>query len=71
MKGRKPGKAGQQKMNIADAPPYGSGTLGSDVQDVIGKQLRAMYDDLVNQTVPDRFKELLQELNKRKNKGKS
>ena len=70
MKGQKPGKTGP-KMNIADALPDGNGTLGSDVQDVIGKQLRAMYDDLVNQTVPDRFKELLQQLDKRENEGKS
>jgi hypothetical protein len=28
----------------------------------IGDQLRAMYDDLVQQPVPDRFKDLLVEL---------
>jgi hypothetical protein len=28
----------------------------------IGDQLRAMYDDLVQQPVPDRFKDLLAEL---------
>ena len=70
MKGQKPGNAGP-KMIIADAVPDGNGTLGSDVQDVIGKQLRAMYDDLVSQAVPDRFKELLQQLDKPENEGKS
>jgi hypothetical protein len=34
--------------------------LGRDVQAKIGQQLRAiMYDDVVNQGVPDRFTELL------------
>jgi hypothetical protein len=58
MKGRKPVKPAS-KMNT---PPDGNGSLDRDVQDVIGKQLRAMYDDLVNQAVPDRLTELLQKL---------
>jgi len=70
MKGPKPVKTGS-KMYISDALSDSNGTLSSDVQDVIGKQLRAMYDDLVNQAVPDRFKELLQKLDKRENEGKS
>ena len=36
--------------------------LGRDVQAKIGQQLRAMYDDVVNQGVPDRFVELLDRL---------
>ena len=59
-------------MNISDAfsdrnlfPSRGNGMLGPDIQDIIGKQLRAMYDDLVNQAVPDHFTELLQKLDKR------
>jgi Anti-sigma factor NepR len=59
----------RSKMNIADPLADGKGTLGRDVQDVIGKQLRNMYDDLVNQAVPDRFTELLQQLDKRDDKG--
>ena len=72
MKGRKPVKTGS-KMYISDALSDSNGTLSSDVQDVIGKQLRGMYDDLVNQAVPDRFKELLQKLDKqeRESEGKS
>jgi Anti-sigma factor NepR len=69
MKGRKPVSAGP-KMNISNVLPNGNGTLGGDVRDVIGKQLRAMYDDLVNQAVPDRFTELLKKLDKRENEGK-
>lgn len=38
--------------------------LGSDVQAKIGQHLRAMYDDVVRQGVPDRFMELLAKLDK-------
>ena len=31
----------------------------------IGDQLRAMYDDLVQQPVPDRFRDLLEQLEER------
>jgi hypothetical protein len=33
--------------------------LGRDVQARLGQQLRAMYDDVVSQGVPDRFTDLL------------
>lgn len=36
--------------------------LSRDVQARLGQQLRAMYDDVVNQGVPDRFNELLNQL---------
>lgn len=38
--------------------------LGRDIQAKIGQQLRALYDDVVNQGVPDRFSELLNRLDK-------
>ena len=44
--------------------------LGRDVQSKIGQQLRAMYDDVVSQGVPDRFIELLGRLDdKQADKG--
>jgi Anti-sigma factor NepR len=43
--------------------------LDSGSQKRIGDQLRAMYDELMQQPVPDRFKELLDQLDK-KNGGK-
>jgi hypothetical protein len=67
MKGSKPVKPGS-KMDT-QTNQEGNGSLGRDVQDVIGKQLQAMYDDLVNQAVPDRFAELLQKLDKRDPEG--
>lgn len=36
--------------------------LGRDVQARLGQQLRAMYDEFVNQGVPDRFSELIDRL---------
>jgi hypothetical protein len=36
--------------------------LGRDVQARLGQQLRSMYDDVVNQGVPDRFTDLLNRL---------
>lgn len=70
MKGRKPAKPGSKKMNNSDPLSSRTGVLSRDVQDVIGKQLRAMYDDLANQALPDRFTELLQKLDKRESEGK-
>lgn len=42
------------------------GRLGRDVQSKIGQQLRAMYDDVVNDGVPERFVEMLQKLDNHK-----
>ena len=35
------------------------GGLNAEIQSRIGHQLRAMYDDVVRQGVPDRFAELI------------
>jgi len=42
--------------------------LSREVQARLGQQLRAMYDDVVSQGVPDRFVELLNRLNGDANK---
>jgi hypothetical protein len=34
----------------------------SEIQVQIGRQLRTVYDDVLNQPIPDRFMELLQKL---------
>lgn len=44
------------------------GKLTRDVQSRLGQQLRAMYDDVVNQGVPDRFNDLLNRLDGNGNK---
>ena len=38
------------------------GGLTAEIQSRIGHQLRAMYDDVVRQGVPDRFAELIRKL---------
>ena len=44
--------------------------LSRDIQARLGQQLRAMYDDVVEQGVPDRFTDLLNRLDDSGNKGK-
>jgi hypothetical protein len=44
-------------------------SLDRAVQERIGDHLRAMYDELVQQPVPDRFVELLNRLEKPRDKG--
>jgi hypothetical protein len=39
--------------------------LDNDSQKRIGDQLRAMYDELMQQPVPDRFRDLLDQLDKK------
>ena len=43
-------------------PPGKPGGLNAEIQSRIGHQLRAMYDDVVRQGVPDRFAELIRKL---------
>jgi hypothetical protein len=38
------------------------GGLNAEIQSRIGHQLRAMYDDVVRQGVPERFAELIRKL---------
>ena len=48
------------------------GRLGRDVQSKLGKTLQAYFDDVVKEGVPDRFRELLQQFDERKEeKGSS
>ena len=44
--------------------------LGREVQARLGQQLRAMYDDVVNQGVPDRFAELIKRIDTTGNKDR-
>lgn len=54
-----------------ESPPKNTAKLGRDIQAKIGEQLRAMYGDVVDQGVPDRFAELLGKIDKPENDGKS
>ena len=49
------------------AAPGKQGGLNAEIQSRIGHQLRAMYDDVVRQGVPDRFADLIRKLDKPEN----
>ena len=42
--------------------------LSREVQARLGQQLRSLYDDVVNQGVPDRFTDLINQINVNGNK---
>lgn len=64
----KPGRPGQMQTEINQRKARGR--LGRDVQSKIGQQLRAMYDNVVSEGVPDRFEEMLRQLDGRKEQDK-
>ena len=64
----KPGRPETMQTEVNQRKPRGR--LGRDVQNKIGQQLRAMYDDVVNDGVPDRFVEMLRKLDEQKNDDK-
>jgi anti-sigma factor NepR-like protein len=47
---------------MKDLKPQSNKGLNAEIQSRIGHQLRAMYDDVVRQGVPDRFAELIRKL---------
>ncbi|MCF8475429.1 MAG: hypothetical protein K9G60_00220 [Pseudolabrys sp.] len=51
----------------SDAKPA---KLGREVQARLGQQLRAMYDDVVDQGVPDRFADLIKRIDSNGNKDR-
>lgn len=46
----------------------GKAVIGRDIQGHLGQKLKASYDDLVRQPVPDKFRQLLEELERREKK---
>ena len=69
---RKP--VGQQKsMDTADTRTRKTDAkpakLTREVQARLGQQLRSMYDDVVNQGVPDRFADLVNRIDSDDSKG--
>jgi hypothetical protein len=64
---QKPMEATAQRNKKPNAKPA---KLGREVQARLGQQLRAMYDEVLNQGVPDRFTELLNRLDGNGNKDK-
>ena len=42
--------------------------IGRDIQGHLGQKLKASYDELVRQPMPDKFRQLLEELERREKK---
>jgi len=61
-------KAATETTPKGSAPSNGA-ILEADLQTHIGRQLRAVYDEVVNEAVPDRFLQLLEELERKKTEG--
>jgi hypothetical protein len=57
----------ERQMDVQ--PEKGEPKLSRDIQVKIGQQLRAMYTDVVDQGVPERFVELLRKLEEGEPKG--
>ena len=51
---------GNVERVMKDVKPKGG--LNAEIQSRIGHQLRAMYDDVVRQGVPDRFADMIRKL---------
>ena len=56
----KPDRPGHMQTDLTQRKT--KGRLGRDVQSKIGQQLRSMYDNVVSEGVPDRFTEMLRQL---------
>jgi hypothetical protein len=52
----------QPQAQVPPAAPTQGQSLEPDVQAHLGRQLRAVYDDMASQPVPDRFIQLLDAL---------
>jgi hypothetical protein len=61
-------KPPNEPMNTEISEQQRSG-LNREIQSKIGQQLRAMYDDVVQEGVPDRFADLLKRLDKPSDEG--
>jgi hypothetical protein len=56
-------------MRTSMNPKKNEVRLGRDAQIRIGQQLRAMYDDVVNEGVPDRIADLVRRLSEQDDEG--
>lgn len=61
MKDRKPPRP-EATMQVRTASAKSGPSLNREIQTKIGQQLRAIYDDVVDQGVPDRFADLLRDM---------
>ncbi len=60
-----PEKSTQEAMGKPVTPQKSDVRLGREVQARIGQQLRALYDDVVNEGVPQHITDLVRKLSER------
>jgi hypothetical protein len=48
-----------------DTQPGNAARLGPELQAHIGRQLRSLYDEVLKEPVPDRLRDLLQQLERK------
>jgi Anti-sigma factor NepR len=58
-----------QSMKLQGSEMKPVAKLGNDVKAKIGQQLRLMYDEIVEQGVPERFAAILRDLDEPTDKG--
>jgi hypothetical protein len=58
----------QTDKDNGDAGVTNKAVIGQDIQTHLGQRLKASYDELVRQPVPDKFRQLLDELERREKK---
>lgn len=71
MSQRGKGKLKVLPKTLNDGPSDEVPRLDRQIQARIGEQLRSMYDELLHQPIPDRFADLLGQLDADKTKRKS
>jgi len=79
MRERKAPRSGQKKgpmtQEISDDASAGkaehAGRMEPELQDHIGRQLRAVYDEILEEPVPERFRKLLADLQDKQSGGRS
>lgn len=59
-------REGHQQAAAAEKP--GSPDKAAQISEHIGRELRAMFDDVVAELVPEKFQELLEELEQKQTK---
>lgn len=69
MRERKQPVRPDESMHVRTHSAKTGPALNRDIQIKIGQQLRAVYDDIVDQGVPDRFVDLLRDLDREGGKG--
>ena len=60
----------QPKTDMTGSLKAARKTSDPTVQAAIGRKLRALYDEVANEPVPDRFSELLKKLAEQENQGR-